>query len=375
MAPPRPPPPLTDDLVSEILLRLPPDEPGRLFRACLVCKPWRDLLSEPGFCRRYRAFHHRTPPVLGFLRCNSFVFTSTAASQLCPPVLDSLATVGLDCRHGRVLLHSIDPTGLLLWDPISGNEQLLPEVPRDPTYNHITGAVLCATDGCNHIDCREGPFLVVFAATADEEVAEDVISVTWVSVYLSETGAWSAPASIHLGPISRSREMMGPSVLVGDALYFLLEDGRRILKYELGSRGLSVMNAPPLRVGNMALVKAEDGGLGAAGVKGYGLHLWSWKGGAAGAGWVKGRVIELDMMLSMGIGDPSTKLLVVGFSEGANTIFVSSNAGIFAVDLKSDRIKKISEGGDFSAIMPYAGFYTPDYASWGLQLQPHVRMQ
>jgi len=151
---------------------------------------------------------------------------------------------------------------------------------------------------------------------------------------------------------------MGPSLLAGGALYFLLEDGRRVLRYELGRHELSVMNnLPPLRVGNMALVKAEDGGLGVAGVEGYSLHLWSWRGAAAG--WVQGRVIELEMMLPMTIGDPSTRLLVVGYSEYANTIFIHSNDGIFAVELKSDRIKQICESQNFQAIVPYASFYTP----------------
>ncbi|KAL6647763.1 hypothetical protein ACP70R_015200 [Stipagrostis hirtigluma subsp. patula] len=48
MAPPRrPPPELNGDATSEILLRLPPDDPASLLRASLVCKPWLRLLSGP----------------------------------------------------------------------------------------------------------------------------------------------------------------------------------------------------------------------------------------------------------------------------------------------------------------------------------------
>jgi hypothetical protein len=353
MALPIPLPALSDDVVREILCRLPPDEPACLARASLVCRTWHLLLTEPSFLRRYRK-HHRTSPVLGFLHNKRFVPTTAAELPLSPPPVDCFSWVALDCRHGRVLLHTMDPTGLIVWDPITGNQLRLPEVPDEP-FNHLTGAVLCAVNGCDHTDCRGSPFFVVFAGTADEEVMEDA-GVTWVSVYSSETGVWSVPAWIHLGPISRSHDVMGPSLLVGNTLHFLLEDGRRILKYDLGGHGLSVMNTPPLRVGNMALVKAEDGELGAAGVEGYNLHLWSWRGAV---GWVRGWSMELDMMLSMDIGDPSTKLLVVGFSEGADTIFISANAGIFAVDLKSDRVRKICGSGDFDAIIPYASFYTP----------------
>ncbi|CAL4900151.1 unnamed protein product [Urochloa decumbens] len=53
----RAPPELVDDLIGEILLRLKPGEPGCLVRASLVCKPWRRLVSDPAFRRRYRAFH------------------------------------------------------------------------------------------------------------------------------------------------------------------------------------------------------------------------------------------------------------------------------------------------------------------------------
>jgi hypothetical protein len=47
MPPPHPPPELVEDAVSEILLRLPPDEPACLVRASLVCKRWRRVVSDP----------------------------------------------------------------------------------------------------------------------------------------------------------------------------------------------------------------------------------------------------------------------------------------------------------------------------------------
>ncbi|KAM0857435.1 hypothetical protein ACQ4PT_048476 [Festuca glaucescens] len=60
------PPALPDELVEEILLRLPPDEPAWLLRASLVCKAWGGAVSHPSFRRRLHELH-RTPPVLGFL--------------------------------------------------------------------------------------------------------------------------------------------------------------------------------------------------------------------------------------------------------------------------------------------------------------------
>ncbi|OEL18388.1 hypothetical protein BAE44_0020593 [Dichanthelium oligosanthes] len=336
MAPP-PPPALMDDVIGEILLRLPPDDPACLFRASLVCKPWRCLLSDPAFSRQYRAFHRTPPP-----EPNCWI---------------------LDCRHGRVLLHSFGTPGLVLWDPIAAGKQHLPQPVNQYAEDSVlfAAAVLCASDGCDHLDCRGGPFLVVFAGTQiDDEYGDDEDAVTWwVSVYSSETGAWSTEVSAHLGPILDGHEVMGSSLLA-DALYFTLEEGQRILKYDLVGRVLPVINAPPTYVGNMALMTAEDGRLGIAGVKGYRLHLWAWWIGPNGIEkWARGRITELDMMISIAIGDPSTKLHVVGFAEGAGSIFIRANDGIFTVELKSGRVRKIGKRGDFNTIFPFMSFYTP----------------
>ncbi|GJN24349.1 hypothetical protein PR202_gb12086 [Eleusine coracana subsp. coracana] len=68
------PPPLLEELVEEILIRLPPDDPASLVRAALVYKPWRCLISESGFRRRF----HRNPPMLG-----SFFFYVTPHGKYC----------------------------------------------------------------------------------------------------------------------------------------------------------------------------------------------------------------------------------------------------------------------------------------------------
>ncbi|CAN6222626.1 unnamed protein product [Urochloa humidicola] len=58
-----PPPFLTEEIVEEILLRLPSTDPTSLVRAALVCRPWRCLVSSTSFRCRFREFH-RTPPML-----------------------------------------------------------------------------------------------------------------------------------------------------------------------------------------------------------------------------------------------------------------------------------------------------------------------
>lgn len=65
-SPPPPPTPMDmDDIVEEILRRLPPvagrpREP----RAALVCKRWYCLVTDPHFRRRFRSFHRSAPMIL-----------------------------------------------------------------------------------------------------------------------------------------------------------------------------------------------------------------------------------------------------------------------------------------------------------------------
>jgi hypothetical protein len=50
-----------EELVEEILLRLPPADPVSLVHGALVCKSWCRLVTGAAFRRRFREFH-RTPP-------------------------------------------------------------------------------------------------------------------------------------------------------------------------------------------------------------------------------------------------------------------------------------------------------------------------
>nr|CAB3455517.1 unnamed protein product [Digitaria exilis] len=96
-----PPPPLPVELVEEVLLRFPPDDPARLVHAALVCRRWRGLICGPSFRRRFREFH-RAPPMLGFFVNNhgdTSFFIRTSAT--CPRLgIDSTV---VDARHGRLV--------------------------------------------------------------------------------------------------------------------------------------------------------------------------------------------------------------------------------------------------------------------------------
>ncbi|TVU13888.1 hypothetical protein EJB05_37321, partial [Eragrostis curvula] len=105
-----PPATLMPEIVEEILLRVPPDDPAALARAALADKPWRRLISDAGFRR------------------------SSPASS--PPPRSAR----------RVLLCTTpwreDPSrnALVVWDPAADRERKLPSLPRCPaSAEHFGG--------------------------------------------------------------------------------------------------------------------------------------------------------------------------------------------------------------------------------------------
>ncbi|TVU40552.1 hypothetical protein EJB05_14019, partial [Eragrostis curvula] len=361
MAPP--PPPLLDELIEEVLLRFPPDEPAHLVQAALVCKRWCRLVSEPRFRRRFREFH-RSPPMLGFL-CNRGVLDLleddvarfVPTTSFCLPQADRRHWRALDARHGRVLIrrgYGIlpgDEDALVVWDPITGEEQELPMAPR---YSlSWTAAILCAhTGACDHLDCHRGPFLVVFLGSDHNEAFN--------YVYSSNDDVWSEPISFS------SQQSLGcvdsmPSVLIGNTLYFMFNSSKKILKYDLKMHEISLIPFPPasskwLCVG---ITTMEDGGLGFAKVHDSKLYIWSREViPEVNGGWVQSRIIELKTLL------PDDALLfsfdVVGFADCIGAIFLKGKNGVvFKIDLKTYKVRKLCVGRNIYSIVAYMSFYTP----------------
>uniref|UniRef100_A0A0D9WV06 F-box protein AT5G49610-like beta-propeller domain-containing protein n=1 Tax=Leersia perrieri TaxID=77586 RepID=A0A0D9WV06_9ORYZ len=227
-----------------------------------------------------------------------------------------------------------------------------------PSHPHMycAGAVLCAARGCNHLDCQQGPFLVVFVGTCEN-------NHSWACAYSSKTAEWSAQASI----VVDSYVEMTPSILIKDTLYFNCEHGMRILAYDIARHEISVIDRP-LGPDNGILIKSEYGGLGFASVQASGLQLWSRIVGDDGIEeWEESRVIELDMLIL--VDNPFHRLDLVGFAEDTHTIFISSDVGVFTVELKSVQVKEVCERRHYFTVLPYMRFYTPDLANgrWGVE--------
>ncbi|KAM0844974.1 hypothetical protein ACQ4PT_056696 [Festuca glaucescens] len=239
-----------DELIEEILLRLPPDEPACLLRASLVCKPWRRIISHRRFRRRLHELHGR-PPVLGFLRNNmgmeieDFVATTASAFPLAIPGIGDWTA--LDCRHGRALLLDMDMDmvpgsgALVLWDPITGDQERVP-VPDAMWDNrsqgeHPTAAIVCAAAGCNHLGCHgRRPFrlVMVYSDSSGYQDEEDLEWVTWACSYSSETGEWGDVSRVQ--DFAMRFKMHTTSVLVGDSLLYFMSDHGNIIEYDLDGR-------------------------------------------------------------------------------------------------------------------------------------------
>nr|CAB3451789.1 unnamed protein product [Digitaria exilis] len=192
-----------DELVEEVLLRSPPDDPAHLVHAALVCRRWCRIVTGPGFRRRFRE-RHRSPPMLGgFHRPFLNVPDSGAPCGFAPTAsfrprnADLGGRYALDSRHGRVLVGVLPSVGgapearLAVWDPVTGEQLELPEPPleRDGPLLSWNAAVLCASskDGaCDHLDCSRGQFLVVVVVTT--------ILSRFAYVYSSDDGEWSQRA-------------------------------------------------------------------------------------------------------------------------------------------------------------------------------------
>ncbi|KAL6624451.1 hypothetical protein ACP70R_031772 [Stipagrostis hirtigluma subsp. patula] len=354
-------PALPDDVIAEILIRLPQDDPSCLLRASLVCKPWLGIASAPGFRRRLRAFHP-APPMLGFLRDHcprGPRFTATTASAFSLPAAapEELRGTALDCRHGRVLfLASCDL--LVVWEPMTGD---LRRVPTPAAFNNIyflpNAAVVCTASGCDHRGCSTGgPFLVVFVCSKTKGGPMIIESETAaeVCVYSSETDAWNEPITIYIDSIVATKR----HILVGRALYIPFDFGY-ILKYDLCGRGLVVIQIPEMLLtnykGNIMLMPTEDGKLGVAGAEGLSLSLWSREEtGHGDAVWERDRVIDLDHLLPA-----AENMELVSFAEGTNTIFLGTDDGVFTFELKSGQLRRVGNRDDSEVLLPFVSFYTP----------------
>jgi hypothetical protein len=149
---------------------------------------------------------------------------------------------------------------LIVWDPITGDLQRLPMPKSTITFSFYSSvAVLCAASTCNHLDCHGGPFLVVSVSSHECRAGE---MFARVGVYSSKTGAWDTHAPLNLVKNNCEVDRNKSGALMGDNIYFSLELGEKILKFDLGNNSLSMMDPPDMYNTGVVLVPTEEGSLG-----------------------------------------------------------------------------------------------------------------
>uniref|UniRef100_A0A8R7Q9P1 Uncharacterized protein n=1 Tax=Triticum urartu TaxID=4572 RepID=A0A8R7Q9P1_TRIUA len=107
---------------------------------------------------------------------------------------------------------------------------------------------------------------------------------------------------------------------------------------------------------DVILMAMEDDRLGFAHVVGLILNLWSRHMGSDGvASWTQRTVININDILH--IRNPKKRLRLIGSVEGTDIIFVTTDLGIYKINLKSLQWKKVWEREKFQVFIPYTSFY------------------
>ncbi|CAN6237723.1 unnamed protein product [Urochloa humidicola] len=354
-------PPLdNDDLLSDILLRLPPS-PSSLPRVSLVCKRWRRLVSAPAFVRSFRARHRRNAPLLGFFtkREGTISFTST----LDPPDRLPRGHFSLDleedrcrilgCRHGLVLILNATGPQFMVWEPVTGNLSRVAFPPEFGNGGNLVrhAAVLRAPGDLDAGEDHSTPFLVALVGS------DQAVTRAFACVYSSQTRAWGNLISTAC---PSKVPMYAPSTLIGNSLYWLLGPRMAILEFDLDRRFLAVIDAPlnncRYNMHQHWVMPAEGGGLGFFYLSGCNVQLWTRKIGSDGiAGWVLRKTIELDKLLSL---NSEGVLVILGLAEQDNTAFLMNGIDLVMVRLDSNQVKELFEIQILDIYHPFATVYT-----------------
>jgi hypothetical protein len=72
--------------------------------------------------------------------------------------------------------------------------------------------------------------------------------------------------------------------------------------------------------------------------------------------------MELQNILAVDALSASRTAGVIGFAEEANVVFLNTVAGVFAVDLESERARKVYENWKtHEVLIPFSSFYIPGF--------------
>ncbi|KAI4979356.1 hypothetical protein ZWY2020_016109 [Hordeum vulgare] len=258
----------------------------------------------------------------------------------------------LGWRHGLALFFLPISLQVVVWDPVAGVQHRLDVPPGfgfHPLENPIDGTVLRAAGEIDH-------FQVVLVSSDGKQPRRAL-----ACVYSSETGVWGDSISCPL-PLGTMVHIGDPAVLAGDCIYWLIS-ASNILEFDLDRESLAVTLLPAQvlasRNRNVAVMRAEGGGMGLLVVSGFIAQLWKretdWHGIVS---WIPGRTIELDKLFLLNSEKEPPNML--GYAEENNVVFFWTVLGVFMVHLESLQLKKLSVTGIAYRYYPFETVYTPD---------------
>ncbi|KAL6634304.1 hypothetical protein ACP70R_026975 [Stipagrostis hirtigluma subsp. patula] len=360
-----------NDILEDILLRLPP-QPSSLTRAASVCDRWRRLVTGPDFLRRLRSIH-REPPLLGvFMNYGGFPLFHSVMDppDVIPPERfllwrnkgDSWDLQGV--RHGRALIYNYTRQEFIVWDPATGDRRCvaIPQKLRDEKTRVRNGAVLCAAGGQGHVhgrDCHWSPFQVVLIGISDDE--RRLVAC----VYSSATGEWGNLSSAN---IRYTDYVVSSSTLIGESIYWFLQEVG-ILEFDLRRQILAIIESPrdvaDVRSDDIRIILAEDGGVGLAVTTPLSFDMWDRKISSDGiCTWVLRKTVKLEEITGLS-RDERGRVVIHGYDEEDDAIFLMTDMGCFVVHLQSMQFKNLGKRNfkiafvyEICAYYPYRSFYS-----------------
>ncbi|XBI14687.1 hypothetical protein VPH35_057235 [Triticum aestivum] len=347
-----------DDLLEEILLRLPPKQ-SSLRHVSAVCKRWRGLVADPRFFCRWK------PPLLGALVCGDkeTVFTPI----LDPPEGTPLERFDLghcsrrrhycvlDCRHSRVLVKDLWRKEIVVCEPIRGEQHHVPIPPAfNRTSGHLNGVVLCAAAAHDHVhgSCPSSPYKVALMSMykTDHRLV--------ACVYSSETGIWGKYVSTSAPCAIFNAHIVG--TLTGNTLHWLsMKD--HILEFDLDRQTLAMIEGPQGlndEPHKHRIIKAEDCDVGLFVLSENSIQLWQMKVNYQG---ITTWLLRNDAILEISPQIKRNKGRLLGYDEDIEAIFLHIHGGVYMVQLKSMQCKKLDESSHYTnyRYYPFKSFHAP----------------
>ncbi|KAF0929316.1 hypothetical protein E2562_019899 [Oryza meyeriana var. granulata] len=381
---------LTDDVLAEIFLRLPP-HPACLCRVSQTSRRFRRVVTSRRFLGRLHDLHGDTPPLVGFFHnhnhgedkrfipigvdgfgtyCRRRRAAAAGPGRVLAPV--DAEWLVLSCRRSRVLLLSPDRLHLLVLEPMLGRRQYFPAPPA-PEYKPTcfsNAAVVSAASG--HDEFRPHLFRVVF-------VSSDATSKrSTVFIYNSVTFRWTKVVTADMSSVIDGR----PSVLIGKILYWhLISHG--IISFNLETHEVHEILVPAdvfddVHEASLNIVVPKNGGVGLTAVSGYILQLWTLRNFTVGASnWDLRKIVRLDELLPLRNArftapppQPSTTtkqpmVWIMALDEDENVGYMWTMVGVFAVQLDSMKYHKVLGAvcRGMEIVYAYKSFFLPAASS------------